>query len=1447
MPQTGPLADPTTNHLRLESWRQTATGGSWSLRSRLIGAALVAVVIVVFFLVAWRPLRTPALTVVSIGPAISQKSDEPSKAHLQTVAAASLDRFRDVATKFPAARIETQSSLGTALTDARRSWLGLRSQPGQHTLIHAVGIAAADKHRALLVSEHSPLTGRWRSLDVCRLLQAVGESDSPAVVVIHLLETKQVPIGHLPEITAWRFEQAIDRTLRQLQQSQLAVVLNRFTVGDEAESDTVAKISQRLIDGFGEQADTNQDKIISAGELIRWTTTTGKDDRGPAPKLLSTTATSHWQRVALTPVVNAETPESPEPEEPGDLVTAGSSESPSESPGDQRKPAEYQVTAPTLAAALALAEAGIETRRCSDAKKIEQQLLDLLNAESLEESAIDWLATPMVASTSWDEVNWTRVVLDSNVDWSAKQDLIRCRVLANRLAAQPITRRWFPKRWESVQWTRLDAERSLTSPVRSNHSQHVRVRVEEAIRQYTKLQKEADAILQAKRLCDQIRRQTSRLVASPVRSRSSSDDVASKLFQDTLALSHWLRKGNAESIHECESLVDSIVDRSAAAHSALQMKSEWLDPDPASMQSAQFGPTDRCVNVTRIRITRSALAVELQSDDGDAEAVKNLRAAAQLASNVLINSSSGDNIGTAIAAFQQATRAVAQPGVERLAEDSGQPSWPTKMLREIAADTTRFCSDATADERKRLAQIADRCRRLSMSLGETIIDHPAQDFQIDVVAHGSLAEAETASLEIVVRKLSDTTIAGRLEIELDPKNVTIDSNHTPQPFDVRRVSDQAYRELATPQLPAGPQRLSAEKQTQLHVDLRRTADNTFEQTAVNVRWITPRGIYRASVPLEMPLPPIARVELAGPDGAAEESWTMHPNRTEFRNLLLEPLDRATQNVQVRLLAWSTTSVSPPPAMSKTRADRWYSQQPPPTVLASHPKLAVRFDNVAQVLFKPQKVDPKKPPTPVRWLFCEVTDLDRQIVQWIDLSPTVFRPSALVAPQIAFDHAAQVTTVTLRDPAAQIGGPRHSDQSTRAEVELRDNASRIVARGDIHLPPGEQKTKKFSSADASTGPVTLRIHVDGWPSAFVYRIPTDRSSSDIQPVDNHASVSILQPAKEIVAKNGQSPISAQVGVDVTDHIFRYGKDTVTLGLDLNGDRYLQDEPAVTMTTPVAIGFTWNGIGEQGEIGLSSRVAPHHMPVPVGWIRDRRSQLIARLQRGNAVTWSRPLAVVFDGSPPETQDVQIVSPLPAVLGTAVAARVKINDAGLSGAASLAAGWATAGQLEFTPDVKQIVGQRLEDGWWMVQVPTDGLVPGKHPLLLRPTDAAGNPGKVHAVSVAVQTAGQLAALRRQESTAVRGSVAYVKLPAAGMKVALVPQAEEEDEAKEAKEDKPQPPPLEALTDSKGHFVFPKVTAGDYELQVEGLFRGMRHRKRVRIAVTPPEPSTVPTIRID
>tara|TARA_R110002049_G_scaffold4601_2_gene31746 strand:+ start:33649 stop:38043 length:4395 start_codon:yes stop_codon:yes gene_type:complete len=1449
---------------RLMDWRRATDARRLTLRARAIVLVATVSALILFTFVALRPLSSTRLEFISVGPGTAAEASDPLAIQ---VAHRTLTRLREFAQTLPTAN----SGNVRDFSDPEDS-LDLDESPHQPLVIHVVGSATVKDGRAVMIPPQNDAQSASGLLDVASMLQQLEGSRSNAIVLLDVIDDDNRKIGALPELNAWRFARCLDQQMTKMSESRFAVLLQQSQVAlsDEDSAETVSGLTRRFMEAFQDDNDTNQDGTISAAELLEAITAIDQAQHNQrAPRVFTNTTRSSWNQVALVPTVGLPTLESMHsPEAASSETTAAEADRSetapknpdqktadvaSESPTDTRSVQELAITAPTLPLAIGMYDSGLQTSQIDFAAEANQKLTELLYVDSLEDDAVAWLATAKVQSAPWDEILWMRTVIKQQVPWPLKKQLIHCRVKANQVAIQPTVRQWFADVWTNAQWKRLDAERTLVSPVRHDDHAYIRGKADEAIRLYDFLSDSAQTIDRAVQLCRTIRLNINQRIAEPVLARTPNDDVICQLLRETIELQAWLDRGQGDAIHDCKRLIESITARQRA------IEGRGL----AQTEGSVNGSSDRFLETSRVRISRSSLAIRLIRHRDPDSSLERLNSATEHAINVLNNSSSSqDEIVVAAMAFQlEAQRlAVTHDSSTEIDEAQRQTDRWATIVASLADDTRQFASDATSDERQALDQINSRCARIALALGQSTNNRVANDFRFKVMTAGSLAVSDQASIRFAVQPTSESSDAGRLEIEFDDQTVALslsEETKTAASVELHPIGDRDYRTTATQRYTKHLSKRRKDSELSAEIMLRRLIipGDGFQpqRTAINLRWITKDNIYRACIPFDLPLPPIAKLGFLAnqstPSGIVDHPprWTMHANRIEHRYLSIAPIDPATKSVTLRLLGWQEPNLVTPPPMNKSDADQWLSEHAAPTVLASHPGLKLGNGSQVPILFPPQKLDPASAPALIGSLWCEVTDTQREIVQMIDVSPNVYRPGSLIQPLVSYDHASQLISFTLRGASPQLG---HGD--THVRVAAIDTVTdQVIASGDAVVGPEQTIQKTLSAAGAVGHPVRLRLTVDEWPSAFVYEFDTDRSHSELAVSDHRAAIEIVQPTSEIVMDPSSSEVKADVWVDVSDSVFRYGSDTVTLGLDLNNDRFLHDDPHASVTLPVGVQFSWSGVDDKGHIGIRSRVAPHRLTVPVGIVKNRRVALAAKLQRGDTVTWSRPLPVVFDAKPPEVKDVDFASPLPAVLGAPADVRVSIDDAGLSGAASVQGGWSIDGGQEFTAAVKPVPATKLGDGRWAITLPTDKLASGVHQMLIQATDRAGNLSQVKAISVPVRTAAELLAAKEDQATVVHGKITYVTIPVAGLKVALKPKPKEKDadsaEKEPAADDQASKFENEVQTNQDGGFEFSGVTAGDYLLSVEGLYRGTNYRKQIDIAVKPPEPATVPTIRID
>ncbi len=396
------------------------------------------------------------------------------------------------------------------------------------------------------------------------------------------------------------------------------------------------------------------------------------------------------------------------------------------------------------------------------------------------------------------------------------------------------------------------------------------------------------------------------------------------------------------------------------------------------------------------------------------------------------------------------------------------------------------------------------------------------------------------------------------------------------------------------------------------------------------------------------------------------------------------------------------------------------------------------------------------------------------------------------------------------------------------IEGRWSAVRLMPAPPV--ASSDLKTIAVQWIDAATGVNQFEF----W-TPNVVSVAIDNGNGDGQRV----SVRILELASQpILVAGGTATVDATVAVAIPRDSFDVGRDVVTLGLDLNGDRRLRDEPVVTSATSATTRTVAGPVDAAGRLPLTGSIEPLRLSVPISGLSDRRTSLLASVTLGGEVFWSRPVEVVLDRAGPTVRLGGVDPRGPLAIGEPLIVRGRVDDVGGSGAASAEAIWVPDHLSTWPPDAKPIAGANDDSGQWVWTLPTEKLSAGRWRVLARATDRAGNVGPVASIVVDVQTAEAVAEQSAGQTTLVGGTVAYVGEAVSGLGASL----------HRVDGDQVSVEPLDRqTTNAGGRFQFTSVVAGKYQIIVEGLHRGEIRRRSVAVDVHPPQPVTVPVIRID
>ncbi|MCU0877508.1 MAG: carboxypeptidase-like regulatory domain-containing protein [Pirellulaceae bacterium] len=620
-----------------------------------------------------------------------------------------------------------------------------------------------------------------------------------------------------------------------------------------------------------------------------------------------------------------------------------------------------------------------------------------------------------------------------------------------------------------------------------------------------------------------------------------------------------------------------------------------------------------------------------------------------------------------------------------------------------------------------------------------------------------------------------------------------------------------------------------------------------------VRVVTESEVARFDVPIELPRPESIRLAVRGTAGTSAPSADglalyPFPNRATSFVLQLASGTGAERNVDIELRPLTGPLASPLPTVTLAATDAALLRKtlqlglplaavkglvlpadgslqdvvlaepappPPPAAAEGAPAGAAGSGGAAP------PAAPAAPPPPPQvdlGLLLVITDTadGSQIFKRLSIAPQ--RPQRYVVPRVRYSRARErieIQVSPVDDSLLPAEGVRLSAEL--AETIAPDAERQLAAL----LRPGEPPAEMFVEVPAAAGRVAnLRISVDGFPRAFLYRVPCTSDVADV-PEDLEVLAVNLPPLPEgTIYQPPRDSLPVTVEIDAPAAALTTPPLLVEVGIDRNRDRELVGDEIVRITTDRQASVTWSGLPPTGELVVNTAVADHTVQVPALGLGSGRANVIARAALDDRVAWSAPLEIVFDRDAPRLSNLELQPAGRVAIGTDITVSALADDDGLSGIARLEALVDVDRTGQFGPDAKPVAGGALEDGRWAAKIPTAGLASGPYNVLLRAVDRAGNISKTARTNVRLITPEEAAAATLAASLAdITGVVVYGDAPQAGIEMLLV-----QGEAP------PQPaaagaaPPAslaKAVTDAEGRFRFEKIPPGDYTVIAKGLVR--------------------------
>ncbi len=425
----------------------------------------------------------------------------------------------------------------------------------------------------------------------------------------------------------------------------------------------------------------------------------------------------------------------------------------------------------------------------------------------------------------------------------------------------------------------------------------------------------------------------------------------------------------------------------------------------------------------------------------------------------------------------------------------------------------------------------------------------------------------------------------------------------------------------------------------LHFKLR-AKPGARETTQLIVKAIAAGAYVRHETRIVLPPPDMVELAIEGLPG----TWTPSdsrllldpfPNRlTEYRVGLV---NRGTtdRRVDVELLGVEHAPAVPPPTTALAPAEaaemvgRFGATIPLATlgdvavaaggkpVFLPFPKPAEAPKAAAPPEAKPQAGNGAKPggdaapPAPpittplAHGLLLVVTDraTHSKTVRWLDVA--VQRPRRYVHPQVGFNLDRGRIEIRIRPQDKSLLPP--DGIRVRAEI-VPPLPTGAESELDGHLDPSQEELHLMAEVPPESGKVlTVRLSVDGYPRAFVYRVPCGVQSSEVPEETDLREVRITSPDADAAFKApvDHIPVDCQVDAPLGAFSIASPDDLFEIGIDVHRQRDLRGDPSLRIAADRQVQVGLARLAPGGLLVLDARVSDFHLEVPAPALRMRES--------------------------------------------------------------------------------------------------------------------------------------------------------------------------------------------------------------------------------------------------
>jgi hypothetical protein len=375
---------------------------------------------------------------------------------------------------------------------------------------------------------------------------------------------------------------------------------------------------------------------------------------------------------------------------------------------------------------------------------------------------------------------------------------------------------------------------------------------------------------------------------------------------------------------------------------------------------------------------------------------------------------------------------------------------------------------------------------------------------------------------------------------------------------------------------------------------------------------------------------------------------------------------------------------------------------------------------------------------------------------------------------------------------------------------------------------------------------VSLNVDGYPRAFVYRVPLDdqQLKGKDDRLDNLEVIKIVRPLKNDAFRAPDDRLNIKVQASVPGSNFRSFRaspaDRVEVGVDKTGDGAI--EVLATSFTDRKHALLIEKIEPDGRLAIDTRVSDLEFELPAPTL-SQRAKLVARLYLDGNLLRTDDVEVVFDQSPPT---LAVAGSGPAVVhkGETLNLQITADDRDSSGT-----------ELSGVKSVSYLVDKRRLDaegrkaaktidnpdrqtGNYLLSLEPEELALGTHNLLLWATDNVDLESKPEVVTFEVKAKRPIAdkAAAMAKKGTIKGQVTYAGASVSNATVAIVEGTGMGVTVKKT-----------TTSDASGKFTFKDLDPGTYTLQAEGRARnGLRKAPSTPVTVSAPGETVPVTIKL-